>query len=102
MTTSTSGERKAMTGEEFERAVLVAKLLIADPWLDELRARALVYGTQEERTLIIESRATASIEEGPEVWQRTLDVLVLAGTVAGAVSGITSAVQGVYGVGKIL
>jgi hypothetical protein len=97
-----SGERRAMTGAEFERAVLVTKMLVAAPWLDEERARALIDGTQEERTLIIGARATACVTEGPEVWERVLYVLVLAGTFAGAVSGITSAVQGVYGVGKIL
>ena len=99
---SESGERRAMTGAEFERAVLVTKMLVAAPWLDEARARTLIDGTQEERFLIIQARATASIEEGAEVWEKVINVMVLAGTVAGAVSGITSAVQGVYGLGKIL
>ena len=99
---SESGERRAMTGAEFERAVLVTKMLVSSPWLDEARARTLIDGTQEERFLIIQARATASIEEGAEVWEKVINVMVLAGTVAGAVSGITSAVQGVYGLGKIL
>ena len=85
-----------------ERRTLVAKMLVAAPWLDEMRCGVLLDGTQEERTLIIQSRATASITEGPEVWQTLLTVLSAAAGVASSVAGIASAIGGVYSVGKIL
>lgn len=85
-----------------ERQALVARMIIAAPWLDEQKCLVLLEGTQEERTLIIQSRATASIEEGPEVWQTLLTVLSTAAGIAGSVLGIASAVQGVYSVGKML
>jgi hypothetical protein len=81
----------------FERDVLIAQMIMAAPWLNEASAATLLDGTQEERTLLIESRATASITEGPEVWEKLLQVLQAAAGVAGAVSGITSAISGVYG-----
>jgi hypothetical protein len=85
-----------------ERDVLVAQMLVAAPWLDELAANVLLDGTDEERKLIIAARATASVTEGPEVWQKLLNVLTLAGNVASAVSGISGAITGVYGVAKVL
>jgi hypothetical protein len=84
------------------RDTLVATMLAAAPWLSEAQANTLLDGTQEERTLIITSRATASIMEGPEVWQTLLTVLSAAAGVASSVEGIASAIGGVYSVGKIL
>lgn len=75
----------------------VAALIVAAPWLDELAAIVLLEGTDEERTLIVQARATAAVTEGPEAWQTLLSVL---GTIAGAasaVSSLTGAVQAVYG-----
>ena len=72
---------------------LVATMLAAAPWLSEAQANTLLDGTQEERTLIITSRATASIMEGLEVWQKLLTVLGAVASVAGAVSGISSAIS---------
>jgi len=77
-------------------------MIIAAPWLDEMAANVLLDGTQEERTLIIKARATAAVTEGPEVWQMLLNVLALAGNVAGAVTSISGAISGVYGVAKAL
>jgi hypothetical protein len=92
-----------MTDEEFAaRQTLIAKMLIAAPWLNEAQCTALLDGTQEERTLIIQSRATASITEGPEVWQTLLTVLSVAAGIAGSVLGITNAISGVYGTLKAL
>jgi hypothetical protein len=85
-----------------ERTALVAKMLVAAPWLDEMACCVLLDGTQEERTLIIQARATASITEGPEVWQTLLTVLSAAAGIANSVSGIASAIGGVYSVGKLL
>jgi hypothetical protein len=79
------------------RDTLVATMLAAAPWLTEGQANTLLDGTQEERTLIISARATASITEGPEVWQKLITVLGAVASVAGAVSGISSAITGVYG-----
>jgi hypothetical protein len=84
------------------RTELIAKMIVAAPWLDEDRCNVLLDGTQEERTLIIQARATASITEGPEVWQTLLNILGTAAGIASAVSGISSAISGVYGVGKLL
>ena len=85
-----------------ERDTLVARMLVAAPWLDEMGCNLLLDGTQEERTLIIQARATASITEGPEIWQTLLQVLTVAAGVAGSVAGITSAIGGVYGTIKSL
>ena len=80
-----------------ERDTLVAQMLIAAPWLDELAANVLLDGTKEERELIIKARATASVMEGPEVWQTLLNILGAAANVAGAVTGISGAITAVYG-----
>jgi hypothetical protein len=84
----------ALTDEE--RTALIGQMIIAAPWLSEAQANVLLDGTQEERVLIIQSRATASITEGPEIWQKMLTVLNAVAGVAGAISGITSAISGVY------
>ena len=78
------------------RDTLVATMLVAAPWLSEAQANTLLDGTEDERKLIIAARATASVTEGPEVWQTLLNVLGAAANVAGAVSGISSAISGVY------
>jgi hypothetical protein len=86
-----------MTAEEHEHARLLASVIEAAPWLDELAAETLLSGTQEERTLLVQARATAAVTEGPEVWQALLNVLGAVASAAGAVTGISGAITAVYG-----
>jgi hypothetical protein len=78
------------------RAELVAQMIVAAPWLSEEQAAVLLDGTDEERKLVIASRATAAVTEGPEVWQKLLDVLATVAGVANAVTSISGAITGVY------
>jgi len=89
----------AVTG--MTREQLIVGMLVRAPWLNEQQANALLDGTDEERELIVRSRATATIEEGPSVWDDLLAFLMAAGTVAGAVTGIGSAITTVYSIGKL-
>ncbi len=80
-----------MTRED-ATAIAVAEL----PWLDERDINGLLDGTPEEQKLIIASYKTAGIQVTASGWSKFVAIMGVVVEIAGAVTGISSAVASVY------